>query len=202
MAEEHRNELTFAPDGAWIPPAPPAPVTGTANVIPGIETPNQAQAVSPVKSASARRGAKRFHADNPFVLSLLLVLIATMAASSFYVSFFGIYEAAEWAVGPNPPLQFAVPLMLDVAIIAFTLSLFIERERGEKVWGTWVAIGAFTLVSTVANVAHTFVVTTATDQLQLIIGAVISGGAPLLLAVASDKIAIKVFKTAKSDPED
>ena len=171
-------------------------------MIPGIETPNQVQAVSPVKPASNRKRAKRFHADNPFVLSLLLVLIATMAASSFYVSFFGIYEAAEWAVGPNPTLQFAVPLMLDVAIIAFTLSLFIERERGEKVWGTWVAIGAFTLVSTVANVAHTFVVTTATDQLQLIIGAVISGGAPLLLAVASDKIAIKVFKTAKDDSED
>jgi hypothetical protein len=199
MAEEYRNELTFAPDGAWIPPAPPAPVTGTANVIPGIETP------SPAPSAVAvgeRRRAKRFHADNPFVLSLLLVLIATMAASSFYVSFFGVYEAAEWAVGINPPLQFAVPLMLDVAIIAFTLSLFIERERGEKVWGTWVAIGAFTLVSTVANVAHTFVVTTAEDQLQLLVGAVISGGAPVLLAVASDKIAIKVFKTAKNDLED
>jgi hypothetical protein len=92
--------------------------------------------------------------------------------------------------------------MLDVAIIAFTLSLFIERERGEAVWGTWVAIGAFTLVSTVANVAHTFVVTTAEDQLQLLVGAVISGGAPVLLAVASDKIAIKVFKTAKNDLED
>jgi len=200
MTDEYRNELTFAPDGAWIPPAPPAPVTGTANVIPGIETP--IQAVSSAKPVSTRKRAKRFHADNPFVLSLLLVLIATMAASSFYVSFFGVYEAAEWAVGTNPPLQFAVPLMLDVAIIAFTLSLFIERERGEAVWGTWVAIGAFTLVSTVANVAHTFVVTTAEDQLQLLVGAVISGGAPVLLAVASDKIAIKVFKTAKNDLED
>lgn len=203
MTEEYRNELTFAPDGAWIPPAPPAPVTGTANVIPSIETPNSfsVPAEAPMAVVGKRRRAKRFHADNPFVLSLLLVLIATMAASSFYVSFFGIYEAAEWAVGPNPTLQFAVPLMLDVAIIAFTLSLFIERERGEKVWGTWVAIGAFTLVSTVANIAHTFVVTTAEDQLQLLVGAVISGGAPVLLAVASDKIAIKVFKTAKADSE-
>jgi hypothetical protein len=200
MAEEYRNELTFAPDGAWIPPAPPAPMTGTANVIPGIETP--IQAVSSAKPVSTRKRAKRFHADTAFVLVLLLVLITTMAAASFYVSFLGVYEAAAWAVGANPPLQFAVPLMLDLAIVAFTLSLFIERERGERVWGTWVAIGAFTLVSTFANVAHTFVVTTATDQLQLIIGAVISGGAPVLLAIASDKIAIKVFKTAKVDLED
>jgi hypothetical protein len=125
-----------------------------------------------------------------------------MAAASFYVSFLGVYEAAAWAVGANPPLQFAVPLMLDLAIVAFTLSLFIERERGEAVWGTWIAIGAFTIVSTFANVAHTFVVTTADTQLQLIIGAVISGGAPVLLAIASDKIAIKVFKTAKADLED
>jgi hypothetical protein len=200
MTDEYRNELTFAPDGAWIPPAPPAPVTGTANVIPGIETP--IQAVSSAKPVSTRKRAKRFHADTAFVLVLLLALITTMAAASFYVSFLGVYEAAAWAVGANPPLQFAVPLMLDLAIVAFTLSLFIERERGERVWGTWIAIGAFTIVSTFANVAHTFVVTTANTQLQLIIGAVISGGAPVLLAIASDKIAIKVFKTAKTDLED
>lgn len=193
--KERRNELTFTSEGFLIPPAPPAPAapdSGTARIV---ETQNAPANKDDIEDN--RKRARRFHADNPFVLALLLVLITTMAAASFYVSFFGIYEAAEWAVGPNPSLQFAVPLMLDVAIIAFTLSLFIERERGEKVWGTWVAIGAFTLVSTVANIAHTFVVTTATDQLQLIIGAVISGGAPLLLAVASDKIAIKVFKTAK-----
>ena len=200
MTDEYRNELTFAPDGAWIPPAPPAPVTGTANVIPGIETP--IQAVFPSKPSTNRKRAKRFHADTAFVLVLLLALITTMAAASFYVSFLGVYEAAAWAVGANPPLQFAVPLMLDLAIVAFTLSLFIERERGERVWGTWIAIGAFTIVSTFANVAHTFVVTTANTQLQLIIGAVISGGAPVLLAIASDKIAIKVFKTAKTDLED
>jgi hypothetical protein len=119
-----------------------------------------------------------------------------MAAASFYISFSGLYAAAEWAVGPNPPLQFAVPIMLDISIIAFTLALFIERERGEKVAATWVAIGAFTAVSLVANVLHTFVVSTAEDQYQLIIGAVISGGAPLLLAFAVDKIAVKVFKSA------
>jgi len=142
----------------------------------------------------ATKGARRFHADTPFVLSLLLFLIASMAAASFYISFSGLYSAAAWAVGDNPPLQFAVPIMLDISIIAFTLALFIERERGEKVLGTWLAIGAFTLVSITANVFHTFVVSTAVDQYQLIIGAVISGGAPLLLAFGVDKIAIKVFK--------
>ena len=146
--------------------------------------------------AKNRRPAKRFHADTSFVLSLLLILIASMALASFYISFSGLYAAAAWAVGDNPPLQFAVPIMLDISIIAFTLALFIERERGEKVAATWTAISAFTLVSLVANVFHTFVVSTADTPYQLGIGAVISGGAPLLLAFATDKIAVKVFKSA------
>lgn len=203
MAEEYRNELTFAPDGAWIPPAPPAPVTGTANVVEGANSfevnPQITDAVTQV--ARKRKRARRFHADTPFVLSLLLILITAMAGASFYVSFWGVYEAAAWAVGNNPPLQFAVPLMLDVAIIAFTLSLFIERERDEKVWGTWLAISAFTIVSAFANVTHAFDVTTAQNQVQLLVGGIIAGGAPILLAFASDKIAKKVFKTAGNEED-
>lgn len=159
------------------------------------ETPEISESLSTAEvEKTAHRGAKRFHADTTFVLSLLLFLIASMAAASFYISFSGLYAAAAWAVGDNPPLQFAVPIMLDISIIAFTLALFIERERGEKVRTTWMAIGAFTLVSLVANIFHTFVVSTADTQYQLIIGSVISGGAPLLLAFATDKIAVKVFK--------
>lgn len=149
-----------------------------------------------VEDKSERKRARRFHADTPFVLGVLLFLVAAMAGASFYVSFSGLFAAAAWAVGDNPPLQFAVPIMLDIAIIAFTLSLFVERERGEKVRWTWVAIASFAAISATANILHTLVVSTATDNYQLIVGAVISGGAPVLLAFATDKIAIKVFKSA------
>lgn len=140
--------------------------------------------------------ARRFHADTPFVLGLLLFLVALLAAASFYVSFSGLYAAAAWAVGPNPPLQFAVPVMLDVAIVAFTLSLFVERERGDKVRWTWFAIAVFALASATANILHTLEVSTAVNLGQLIVGAVISGGAPILLAFSTDKAAVKVFKNA------
>lgn len=191
----------IAPDLTTPPPAPSAPERGLAEIVSDPYSSNDLRGrteerIKNMEETTERKRAKRFHADTPFVLSLLLVLIASMAAASFYISFSGLYAAAEWAVGPNPPLQFAVPIMLDISIIAFTLALFIERERGEKVTGTWLAIGAFTAVSLVANVLHTFVVSTAEDQYQLIIGAVISGGAPLLLAFAVDKIAVKVFKSA------
>ena len=191
-------------------PAPQAPVSGLAEVVTPEEPEARAQVIreqtmtTPITTApdasavSTYKRARRFHADTPFILGLLLLLITAMAGASFYVSFSGLYSAAAWAVGDNPPLQFAVPIMLDISIIAFTLALFIERERGDKVWGTWVAISAFTVVSATANIFHTFAVSTAVDVYELSIGAVISGGAPLLLAFATDKIAVKVFQEAES----
>lgn len=142
----------------------------------------------------AVRSAKRFYADTPATLRLLLILVGLLAAASFSVSFAGLYAAAEWAVGPVPWLQIAVPVMLDLAIIAFTLALFVERERGEAVRWTWTAIAVFAGVSAVSNILHTLEVSTAATAPQLVVGAIISGGAPLLLAFSTDKIAVKVFK--------
>ena len=214
-----RNEISFPLADGEIAPAPSSPEGGLANVV---ETPTPASnsaivsgriVEEPVAPAQGRRSAKqeseieaankrktkRLHADTPFVLGLLLVLIAALAAASFYVSFSGLYAAAAWAVGDNPPLQFAVPVMLDVAIVAFTIALFVERERGEKVRWTWASIAVFAAVSAYSNVLHTLVVSTAINFPQLLVGAIISGGAPLLLAFATDKIAVKVFKSTKSD---
>lgn len=201
------NEISFP----LAPKAPLPPESGLAEVI-GSPLPNSAMPVVPdsenvvtpdVAEAIEKRlqdgtpkRARRFYADTPFVLGLLLFLVALLAAASFYVSFSGLYAAAAWAVGPNPPLQFAVPVMLDVAIVAFTLSLFVERERGDKVRWTWLAIAIFALASATANILHTLEVSTAINMGQLIVGAVISGGAPILLAFSTDKAAVKVFKNA------
>lgn len=180
-----------------IPAMPPADVSIEPEVV-GKPLPNgdASSAMLLETPPTKRKRARRFHADTPFVLGVLLFLVAAMAGASFYVSFSGLFAAAAWAVGDNPPLQFAVPVMLDIAIVAFTLSLFVERERGEKVWGTWLAIGTFAAVSATANILHTLVVSTATDNYQLMVGSVISGGAPVLLAFATDKIAVKVFRKA------
>lgn len=199
-----RNEVFFP-----LAEPPKVPESGIAEfaeepVVTGYPLPNSSievttplDAPTPTPVVDSHKKARRFHADTPFVLGVLLVLVGALAAASFYVSFSGLFAAAEWAVGVNPPLQFAVPIMLDVAIIAFTLSLFVERERGSKVWGTWIAISLFALVSATSNVLHTLVVSTATTPWQLLVGAVISGGAPVLLAFATDSVAIKVFKSAE-----
>lgn len=146
---------------------------------------------------SERKRARRFHADVPLVMGLLLFLITAIAAASFFVSFSGLYAAAAWAVGDQPALQFAVPVMLDASVIAYSLSLFIKRERGEAVWGTWLAIGIFASISALANVLHTLGVSTSTTQAELIIGSIISGGAPALLAFTTETIAKLVFSPVK-----
>jgi len=189
MAEPEPEMGLFAPVAPVAPIPPVAPVASAPIPSGSLEE----EVVEVVK----RKRARRFHADTPFVLGVLLFLVALLAAASFYVSFSGLYAAAAWAVGDVPPLQFAVPIMLDVAIVAFTLALFVERERGERVWGTWLAIAVFAGASATANILHTLEVTTAITLGQLIVGAVISGGAPILLAFATDKIAVKVFKSSE-----
>lgn len=174
------TELMF--DGEkLVTPARPAPAPAPPAVSKTLVVPDRVR-------------AKRYHADTPVVMVILLCLVGLLAASSFVVSFTGLYAAAAWAVGDVPWLQFAVPIMLDMAIIAFTVALFVERERGEKVLWTWVSIGVFAAVSATTNILHTLDVTTAVTFPQLLVGAIISGGAPVLLAVVTDKIAVKVFK--------
>lgn len=199
-----RNELTLSlgegSEGEFLltepAPAPVAPVSGIAEVVG-----EQPKAVEPVPTAltEERKRARRFHADIPLVMGLLLSLIALIAAASFYVSFSGLYSAAAWAVGDRPSLQFAVPIMLDASVVAYSLSLFVKRERGESVWGTWMAIAVFATISSTANVLHTLAVSTSTTQYELIVGAIISGGAPVLLALTTETIAKLVFSPVDSN---
>lgn len=155
---------------------------------------NAERARRQTEAEKAARRAKRIFADTPLVLGVLLGLVALMALASFTVSFSGLYAATEWAVGPDAPwLQVAAPFMLDIGIIAFTIALFVERERGESVKGTWVAVGALAGISAVCNILHTLSVSNATTVAQLVAGCVISGGAPVLLAVTTDKAGVKLF---------
>jgi hypothetical protein len=137
---------------------------------------------------------KRLSTQNKFVLYTLLTLAILQAASQFTTSYAGIYGAAEWAFGTNPFLQGISPLGYDVAIIVFTIKLFMDREEGLSVRWDWVWIGVLAAISSFANVIHTLKVSTGTTPQQVIIGAVISGASPFLLALTADVAASKVFK--------
>lgn len=148
--------------------------------------------------ASLKNRFVRLSTQNRFVLYTLLVLAFFQAASQFITSYAGIYGAAEWAFGENPLLQGLAPLGYDVAIIVFTLKLFSDREEGNPVGWNWVWIGVLASISAFANVIHTLDVSTATTTEQLVIGAVLSGASPFLLALTVDVVASRVFKKVEA----
>jgi hypothetical protein len=148
-----------------------------------------------LERAAVSKVAPRFSAQHKNVLIVLLSLAVFMAASSFITSFNGLFGAAAWAIGDQHPwLQVMPPLMYDVAIIAFTLKLFMDREEGASVISTWSWIAVLASVSALANIFHTLTVTTAVTVPQLVMGCIISGGAPFLLALVVEVAASKVFK--------
>lgn len=144
----------------------------------------------------AEKPFKRLSALQRPVLFLLLALALLQGISTFTTSYSGLYGAAAWAVGNQPFLQSIVPFMYDVAIIAFTVKLFMDREEGEKVRWTWFFITLLAFISAGANIIHTLVVSTATTFPQLVVGGIISGGSPFLLALTIEVAASKVFRRA------
>lgn len=190
--------------------APKASVAQLPTAVPALRTPT-AKAKAPAGTAQKKRDSraaelkqiadpalknrfKRLSTQNKFVLFTLLGLALLQAVSTFTTSYAGIAGAAEWAFGVNPFLQGISPLAYDVAIVAFTIKLFMDREEGLEVKWDWVWIGVLATVSAAANLVHTLAVTTAVAPLQLIVGCIISAGSPFLLALTIDVAASKVFK--------
>lgn len=149
------------------------------------------------EAKDAASKADRYPADTKVTMTVLLAIAGLVGVAGFIVSFSGLFGAAAWAVGDFPALQIAAPGMLDLAIIAVTIKLFVERERGERVRGSWAAITTFALVSAAANVLHALSVSTAKTLPELVVGCVISGGAPFLLAYVVDVAGGLVFRKPK-----
>jgi hypothetical protein len=176
-----RNEVSLGVAGPLAAPPPPKP------------SPSAIASVVPEKETNLQK-AKRFYADTEPVLRIMMILAALICTASFVVSYAGLFAAGEWAVGAVPILQGVIPFMLDAAIITFTIALFIEREREESVVGTWIAVAVFAAISCYANVLHTLAVGTGVTIQQIVLGCILSGGAPIMLAFVTDKVAVKLFK--------
>lgn len=97
----------------------------------------------------------RINPDSIHALWFTVVLVGFLAVTSFMVSFAGLQEVAKW-VGLPVWLRWAVPVFIDVAILAYSLAVLIHRARGEKTWASWVSLAGFTTVSVLANAGHTF----------------------------------------------
>lgn len=96
---------------------------------------------------------RRINPDSLRTLWFTVALVGVLGLTSFMVSFNGLHDVAAW-VGLPWWMRWAVPIFIDIAILAYSMAAVIHRARGEATWPTWLTPGVFTGVSVVANAAH------------------------------------------------
>ncbi|RUQ20910.1 DUF2637 domain-containing protein [Kocuria sp. HSID16901] len=138
------------------------------------------------------RAGRRINPDSLYTLWFTVILICTLGLTSFMVSFNGLHDVAGW-VGLPVWLRWAVPIFIDIAILAYSMAAVIHRARGETVWPTWVTLGVFTALSVVANGAHALTRGEGTTVAQSWIGAGIAAMAPVAVFAATEQLSRLAF---------
>ncbi|GAA1938202.1 hypothetical protein GCM10009689_18580 [Brevibacterium antiquum] len=115
-----------------------------------------------------------------------LLLAVLVAVASFAVSFTGLIAAAGWAGIPRP-LRPAVPIVVDLSILVFTVAAVVARARGEGVRLAWSSVGFFTVVSMITNATHALSDgnSTATTLPALVVGSFIASLMPLACLIST-----------------
>lgn len=143
-------------------------------------------------TARAERKTERINPDSMVTLWLTVGLVCFLAVASFMVSFTGLHEVAAWA-GLPIWLRWAVPVFIDVAILAYTMAVLIHRHRGEKTWASWISLAGFTLFSMIANGAHALSIPHP-NEVQQIIGAAVASMAPVAVFAATEQLGRLVIR--------
>ena len=202
-----RNEVVFDDEGGIVdPPAPPA---GYANIVDPSRRdalPTPPEAVQPytrlTRSENRSRGPRggsgaRINPDSRGTLWIALILVFMLMLSSFIVSFSGIWDISQYT-GLPVVIQWVPAVFIDAAILAYTISLFVFKARGESTWRTVLWLFAFAGISVAANVAHTLDYLSETGieagDYRLWIGVAITASAPIAVLAASEEISRLAFK--------
>ncbi|SKC77685.1 DUF2637 domain-containing protein [Krasilnikoviella flava] len=125
---------------------------------------------------------------NPDSLPVILAIstgTALVFLASFALSFNALVDVAGWARVPGW-LSWAVPVMLDVALVVYSLSALVRRARGQSARFSWFLLASFTLVSLLGNAAHSLGVPGAA---QPFIGTVVVALAPVAALAALENLA-------------
>lgn len=146
------------------------------------------------------RNSPRINPDSKVTLWLTVILIGSLGLTSFMVSFNGLRDVAAW-VGLPLWMRWAVPVFIDIAILAYSLAAVIHKSRGESVRTTWITLGVFTATSVVANAAHALSVGEGETVVQRTIGAVIAALAPIAVFAATEELSRLAFAYSSSAAE-
>lgn len=129
--------------------------------------------------------ARRLDADRAPVVVLTILFGVTIAAASFVLSFHGLRDVATWGRVPLW-LAWLVPVMIDAAVLCYTLAWLVQRARRESVWLSWCALMLFTAVSTLGNTLHGW---DPPGPVQRIVGTAVVGLAPIAMLLATHTLA-------------
>lgn len=127
------------------------------------------------------RAPARINPDSPITLSAAIVLIGLLMIVSFTMSSTALMDVARWAAIPRR-LAWALPVLIDGAIIVFTLAMLIFRARGESTVFAWSGLAGFTGVSVAANAAHAAASGEVSDW-RTWVGAALAGLTPGMVAL-------------------
>nr|WP_281357611.1 DUF2637 domain-containing protein [Isoptericola sediminis] len=105
--------------------------------------------------------------------------------ASFALSFNALVDVSSWASVPAY-LAPAVPVMLDVALIVYSLSALVRRARGQSARFSWFLLTFFTTVSLLGNAAHSLGVP---ELAQPVVGTVVVALAPVAALAALENLA-------------
>lgn len=129
--------------------------------------------------------ARRLNADQVLVVVLTILFGVTIAAASFVLSFHGLRDVATWGRVPLW-LAWLVPVMIDAAVLCYTLAWLVQRARRESTVLSWCALALFTAVSTLGNTLHGW---EPSETVQRIVGTAVVGLAPIAMLLATHTLA-------------
>ncbi|MFC8598379.1 DUF2637 domain-containing protein [Isoptericola sp. NPDC057191] len=117
----------------------------------------------------------RINPDSRPVLAAVAIGTALVFLAWFALSSVALFDVGLWGNVPVP-LSAAVPVMLDVALVVYSLSALVRRSRGQSARYSWTLLAFFTVVSLVGNATHALGIP---EAVQPIVGAVVVALAPL-----------------------
>ncbi|TFI02178.1 DUF2637 domain-containing protein [Kocuria rhizophila] len=192
MAETSRHEEGAAPNDD----SQTAPLTSSTLEKAGfvVDEPTKQRRSHVTRTRPSPAAGRRINPDSLKTLWFTVGAVAILGLTSFMVSFNGLHDVAAW-VGLPWWMRWAVPVFIDIAILAYSMAAVIHRARGEATWPTWLTLGVFTVVSVVANAAHALAKGEGETAVQSWIGAGIASMAPLAVFAATEQISRLAFAT-------
>lgn len=185
-----------------------SPTMRVAGDTDGITDQNSNRSVSaelrtPLKQHTAATASKRMNPDSRGFIRLIIAGVIVAGLVAFAISFVSLYSVAEW-LGLPRWMWWAVPTFIDLAILVYAGLVLVHRSRGEKTGPSWAALGAFTLLSVIANGAHAL--SHQHDaQWQAYIGVLIAAMVPIAIFVATEqlsRVAIEDLNSRKAELQD